>query len=86
MKLSAAAPRQWLAGPQGVEARGPDVDMSALRVLVAKPLDRLLDLDGALPFLQNHFTGVTPDAESRSCIVKLLLQERPRAQERAAVP
>ena len=50
MKLSAAAPRQWLAGPQGVEARGPDVDMSALRVLVAKPLDRLLDLDGAAGF------------------------------------
>ncbi len=48
---------------QGVEARGPDVDMSALRVLVPKPPDSLLDLDGALPFPQNHFTGVPPDAE-----------------------
>lgn len=48
--------------------------MSALRVLVAKPLDRVLDLDDALPFSQNHFTGVRPDAEfealapiARSC-------------------
>ena len=48
---------------QGVEALVPDVDMSAVRVLVAKPLDRLLDLDGALPFPQNHFTGIAPDAE-----------------------
>ena len=43
--------------------RGPDIDMRALAVLVTQPFDCLLDLDGALPFSQNHFTGIAPDAE-----------------------
>ncbi len=46
-----------------MRTRGPHVNMSALGVLVSKPLDRPLDLDGALPFSQNHFTGIAPDAE-----------------------
>ena len=34
---------------QGMEAPEPNVDMIALRVLEAEPLDFLLDLDGARP-------------------------------------
>ena len=37
--------------------------MSTLGVFVTKPPDLLLDIDGALPFSHNHFTGVAPDAE-----------------------
>jgi hypothetical protein len=31
--------------------------------LVTKPLDRFHDLNGALPFRENHFAGVVPDPE-----------------------
>ena len=48
---------------QGMLTLGPDVDMSAVYVFMTKPLDRLLDVDGTLPFPQNHFTSVAPDAE-----------------------
>src|SRR6266851_5339347 len=51
---------------QTVRTRGPDVDMRVLGVLVAKPLDRLLDLDGALPFSENHLASVAPDAEVKA--------------------
>jgi hypothetical protein len=30
--------------------------MSTFAALVTKPFDRLLDIQAALPFLQNHFT------------------------------
>jgi len=48
---------------QRVETCGPDVNMSAFRVFVAEPLDRLFNLDGVLPFPQNHLAGVALDAD-----------------------
>jgi hypothetical protein len=44
---------------QTVSSRRPDIDMAALRVFVAEPLDGCLDLAGTLPFPQNHLAGVT---------------------------
>ena len=44
-------------------ACGSDVDMGALGVLVAEPLERFLDLEGALPFPENHFAAVAPHAK-----------------------
>jgi hypothetical protein len=37
--------------------------VSAFGVLVAQPLDRLFDFDGALPFPEDHLAGVALDAE-----------------------
>src|SRR5713226_3870306 len=45
---------------------GPDIDMRALAVLVTQPFDCLLDLDGALPFSENHLAGVAPDAKIKA--------------------
>ena len=41
----------------------PNVDVSALGVLVTQPLDGLFDIDGGLPFSQEHLAGVTFDAD-----------------------
>src|SRR5260370_20671502 len=51
---------------QTVRPRGPDIDMRALAVLVTQPFDCLLDLDGALPFSENHLAGVAPDAKIKA--------------------
>src|SRR5713226_268467 len=45
---------------------GPDINMRALAVLVTQPFDCLLDLDGALPFPENHLAGVAPDAKIKA--------------------
>jgi hypothetical protein len=48
---------------QGMDARGSDVDMSALGIFVTEPLDGSLDLVEALPFSQNHLAGIAPDTD-----------------------
>src|SRR5271154_1961368 len=52
---------------------GPDIDMRALAVLMAEPFDRFFDLDGALPFPQDHLAGFAPNAE-----VEALAPHRPQ--------
>jgi hypothetical protein len=40
--------------------------MRALGVFVTEPLDGCLDLEGALPFSENHLAGVAPDAKIKA--------------------
>src|SRR5713101_3596782 len=51
---------------QAVEPSGTDVNMRALGVFVTQPLDGCLDLEGALPFPENHLAGVAPDTEIKA--------------------
>src|SRR5713101_10026754 len=51
---------------QAVEPCGTDVNMRALGVFVTEPLDGCLDLEGALPFPENHLAGVASDAEVKT--------------------
>src|SRR5713101_5700130 len=51
---------------QTVHACRPDINMRALAVLVAQPFDCLLDLDGALPFSENHVAGFATDAKIKA--------------------
>ena len=48
--------------------------MSTFAALVTKPFDRLLDIQAALPFLQNHFTP----ASRRMPSSKALASHRPQ--------
>jgi len=47
--------------------------MRVFAVLVAKPFDCLLDLEGALPFPEDHLVGAAPDTE-----IKALATHRPQ--------
>jgi hypothetical protein len=40
--------------------------MRTFAVLVTQPFDCFLDLDGALPFSENHLAGVAPDAKIKA--------------------
>ena len=52
-----------------MDAGRPNGDVVSLGILVAEPFDRLLDLDGALPFSEDHFASVALDTEVKPLAV-----------------
>jgi hypothetical protein len=55
--------RKVIQQTQAMGACGSNIDVSALGVLVAQPLDRLFDMDCALTLSQNHFASIALDAD-----------------------